>query len=365
MDLPDSIYLHGINLLPEFGPARIAKLTRHYKTFAQAFHATGAAIKNTGLEDSLVKRFLAFRAKLNLHQEYAALVKNGISLITLRDPNYPKLLLEIAKPPPLLYYRGVMNEPDELCLAVVGTRKITNYGKTVIPELISPLVDSGATVVSGMALGIDYEAHRVAINKGRRTVAVLGGGLDDMTIYPRHHVLLAKQIIDQGGALVSEYPIGTPSFKQNFIARNRIIAGMAVATVVVECGLKSGTLITAKYALEQNRSVYAVPGPIYSPQSLGPNNLIKMGAKPMTSASDVLEDLNLTNLARQVEMQKQFGDSKEETAILSLLSFEPVIINELIKKSCLEASVVISTLTFLEMKGKIRNLGGQQYILSR
>jgi DNA processing protein len=164
---------------------------------------------------------------------------------------------------------------------------------------------------------------------------------------------------------MSEYPIGTPPLKHHFIARNRIISGMSVATVVVECNLKSGSLITARYALEQNRTVYAVPGPIYAEQSQGPNNLIKMGAQLVADAKDILEDLNLTHSTQQETAQQLFGDSPAETALLNLLGYEPMHMNALIKTSGISTGDATSALTFLEMKGKIRNLGGQQYILSR
>jgi DNA processing protein len=164
---------------------------------------------------------------------------------------------------------------------------------------------------------------------------------------------------------VSEYPVGTPNFKQNFVARNRIISGLSVATLVVECDLESGSLITAKHALDQNRTVFAVPGPIYSEMSKGPNNLIKMGAKLVTEANDILEDLNLKTLPEQKNILLNFGDTPEETAVLKLLSKNPVNINAIIKETKLEPGQVTSALIFLEMKGRVRNLGGQQYILSR
>jgi DNA processing protein len=216
-----------------------------------------------------------------------------------------------------------------------------------------------------MAFGVDSEAHKQSILKNQRTIAVLGGGLDDKSLYPKHHQLLAQEILDAGGALVSEYPIGTPNFKQNFVARNRIISGLSVATVVIECDLESGSLITAKHALDQNRTVFAVPGPIYSEMSKGPNNLIKMGAKLVTEANDILEDLNLKTLPEQKNIQLNFGDTPEETAVLKLLSKNPININAIIKETKLEPGQVTSALIFLEMKGRVRNLGGQQYILSR
>ncbi len=361
----DSIYLHGLNLMPQFGPARLLQITKNYKTFQEAYFAPKIELSRFGLDEKLIDEFLNLRQKINLEQETEKLAQEQIKLLTFRDKNYPELLLQIPKNPPLLYFKGTIPQADELCVAVVGTRNITNYGRMVVPQLVEPLVNAGAVIVSGMAFGVDSAAHEIAVKKNRRTIAVLGGGLDEHSLYPKHHTLLAQQIINAGGVLLSEYPIGTPNFKQNFVARNRIISGLCVATLIIECDLQSGTLITARHALDQNRQVYAVPGPIYSPQSQGPNNLLKMGAKVITKAEDILDDLNLKTLPQQQEIQSLFGDSQEETTLLKLLSFEPIIINDLIKQSGLEASAVTSALTFLEMKGKIKNLGGQQYVLSR
>lgn len=365
MILDDSLYLHGLNLLPQFGPARLGLLAKRFNSFQNAFKAGEKQLIATGLDAEIVKNFIQLRDKINLEAEAAKLEHEQIKILSFKDVNYPKLLLEIPKNPIILYYKGAMENSDELCVAVVGTRQITNYGRMVVPRLVEPLVDAGAVIVSGMAFGVDSASHNIAIKKQRRTIAVLGGGLDEKSLYPKHHALLAKQILDAGGALLSEYPIGTPNFKQNFVARNRIISGLSVATLIIECDLKSGTLITAKHALDQNRQVYAVPGPIYSPQSQGPNNLIKIGAKLVTTANDILEDLNLQTLPQQQSAQNLLGDSAEETAVLKLLNHEPIIINELIKQSGLEASQVTSALTFLEMKGRVKNLGGQQYVLSR
>ncbi len=361
----ESLYLHGLNLMPQFGPARLNLIAKRFTTFQQAFTASPAELIAAGIDEALAGTFVQLRTKIDLAAEAKKLADENIKILSFRDPAYPKLLLEIPKSPPLLYYKGLMNESEELCLAVVGTRKITGYGRITVPQLVEPLVDAGATIVSGMAFGIDSAAHEIAVKKNRRTIAVLGGGLDEKSLYPKHHALLAKQIIDAGGALLSEYPIGTPNFKQNFVARNRIISGLSVATLVIECDLHSGTLITASHALDQNRTLFAVPGPIYSPQSQGPNNLLKMGAKPATTAADILDDLNLKTLPTQQQNQTLFGDSSEETALLKLISYEPILVNDLIKKSGLSAAAAGTALTFLEMKGKIRNMGGQQYILSR
>ncbi len=365
MIYPDTLYLHGLNLLPQFGPARLAHLSKHFPSFKAAYTATETELLQAGVDLELVRKFINLKASINLEAELEKLEKEHIKILSFKDPSYPKLLLEIPKFPPILYYKGTLGDADELCLAVVGTRQITNYGRTIIPQLLEPLINAGSIIVSGMAYGVDSASHEEAIKKNRRTIAVLGGGLDEPSLYPKHHALLAKRIIDSGGALISEYPIGTPNFKQNFVARNRIISGLSIATLVIECDLQSGTLITAKHALDQNRTVYAIPGPIYSLQSQGPNNLIKMGAKLVTTANDILEDLNLTTLPEQITNQLLFGDSKNETSVLKLLSFEPMLLDTLIKTSGLEAKDVTSALTFLEMKGRIKNLGGQQYILAR
>ncbi len=361
----NALYIHAFNLLPEFGPSRLLKIFKGFKEPKSAFFSDYEGLIKAGIEEKVAESFLNFRDKINLQNEADKLNQAGIQLLSFEDENYPKLLLEIPRFPPLLYFRGKMDANEELCIAVVGSRKITAYGLTIIPDLIGPLVEAGVTIVSGLAFGADSEAHKQATKKNKRTVAVLGGGIDDPSIYPKHHQLLAQEILAAGGALLSEYPMGTPNFKQNFVARNRIISGLSLGTVVTECNLSSGSLITAKYALEQNRQVYAVPGPIYAEMSKGPNNLIKMGAKLITETNDILEDLNLTKLPKQQEIQNSFSDTPTETAILKLLTKEPMNANIIIKSLSLDAGEISSALTFLEMKGKVRNLGGQQYILSR
>ena len=364
-DSNENIYLHALNLLPQLGPARLVRLLKFFGSFQKAYRSSEKELIASGLEPQIAQAIVSHSAKIDLAEEAKKLNQAGIQILTSQDSNYPKLLLEIPKLPPLLYFRGKMKEAEELCIAVVGTRKITTYGRSVIPDLVAPLVNAGAIVVSGMAFGVDSEAHKIAVGRGKRTIAVLGGGLDDASLYPKHHQLLAHEIMEAGGALLSEYPPGTPNFKQHFVARNRIISGLCAATLVVECDLESGSLITAKHALEQNRQVFAVPGPIYSEMSKGPNNLIKMGAKAITEASDVLEDLNLQKLPEEQSNQKLFGDNVAETKLLEIISREPLNVNEIIKLSGLEASEATSTLTMLEMKGRVRNLGAQQYILSR
>ncbi len=336
-----------------------------HNDFKSAFNAKAEQLQQAGLENSIIEEWLKLKSSLDLEKEKEKLDLQNIQIIDFKSENYPKLLLEIPDLPPLLYVRGKMENTEELCVAVVGSRKITTYGRTVTPDLVLPLCRQGATIVSGLAFGVDALAHETAVKAGKRTMAVLGGGVDEQSVYPKHHQLLAQQIIETGGALLSEYPPKTPNLQHHFISRNRIISGMSSATLVVECGLDSGSLITARHALEQNRQVFAVPGPIYSPMSEGPNNLLKMGAKPVTKASDILEDLNIQALPENEEAQNLFDLSVEEKSILAVLSKEPKLLDQLIKDSGLNARLATSALTFLEMKGKVRNMGGQQYILSR
>jgi DNA processing protein len=366
MPITNNLYLHCFNLVPQIGPARILRLAKYFnQDFQLAFSATAKQLTQAGLEPDIIELWLAKKSQVNFEQEQNILKTNQIQLLSYLDTQYPKLLLEISKFPPLLYVRGTLPTNDAVCFSVVGSRKITTYGLSVMPDILNPIIACGAIIVSGMAFGVDGEAHKLALKQHQKTVAVLGGGLDTNSLYPKQHQFLAQEILANQGCLISEYPPFTPNFKQHFIARNRIIAGLSVGTLVIECGLDSGSLITANHALEQNRQIYAVPGPIYASQSQGPNNLIKMGAKLVTSAEDILEDLNLKSLPEELQTQELFSPNPTEQTILTCLSKTPTFINDIIKLSKLSPSEVASTLTFLEMKGKIRNLGGQQYVISR
>lgn len=361
--MDDIIYLHCLNLFPKFGPKRLLMLANFFETHKEAFNAPTNALCAAGLTNDIAEQFSAFRATVSPLQEQENLRVLNIGLLALGDQAYPQLLSEISDPPALLYYRGILPASDGIMLAAIGTRKITTYGRSIVPQIISPLVSAGITVVSGMAYGVDALVHRQAIEQQRPTVAVLGSGIDEKSVYPKEHVLLADEIISAGGCLLSEHAPGTPGFKQNFIARNRIIAGLAIGTLVIECGLKSGSLITAHYALEQNRRVYAVPGQIYAHESQGPNNLLKMGAQPVTEAADILQDLNVTpNLKPETSFT---ATTATEAILIGILTSSPLSSDELVKITGLETSVVSSALSFLEMKGAIKNVGAQQYIRVR
>lgn len=281
-----------------------------------------------------------------------------IQKIILNDRAYPKLLKEIYDPPQELYFLGDLRPEENYPLAVVGTRKISNYGKQVTIDLVRNLAKSGLTIISGLALGVDGLAHQTCLDVGGRTIAVLGSGLNQ--IYPPAHKKLSERIIESGGAVISEYPPDTQPAKWTFPMRNRIIAGMALGVLVIEAPETSGALITARCALDLGREVFAVPGSIYNQNSLGTNQLIKLGAKAVTKADDILDALNLE---LTVDQQREIKPaSKEEKIILEILSKDPTHIDEIIKTSKLEAPIVSSTLVMMEIYGKVKHVGGGTYI---
>ena len=216
----------------------------------------------------------------------------GIQQISILDKIYPKILKAIPTPPKVLFYKGEM-KPEELCLAIVGARLCTSHGKQAAREMSASLAEAGLTIVSGLAFGIDTCAHSAAIKNNKRTIAVLGTGLDEKSIYPKENIWLAHKIIEKGGCLISEYAPGTKATQFSFPQRNRIISGLSVGVLVIEAKEKSGSLITANYAFLQKRKIFAIPGSVYSPISKGTNLLIKQGAKLVDEANDILQELNL------------------------------------------------------------------------
>ncbi len=260
----------------------------------------------------------------------------------------------------MLYVRGDLAPEDEWSVAVVGTRKITPYGREVTHQLCTALARRNITVVSGLARGVDAVAHRAALDAGGRTIAVFACGVD--VVYPSEHRQLAADITSSG-ALISEYPVGSTPDSSNFPARNRIISGVSLGTVVVEAGEKSGALITASRALEQNREVFAVPGSIFGPQSTGTNRLIRdSGAKLVLSVDDVLDELRLQMAPQQMEMRLLLPANEIESTLHALLGPEPVHIDALIRASNLPAAEVSSALVMMELKGLARAAGGMTYV---
>ena len=288
-------------------------------------------------------------------------MQDPIKKITIEDKSYPKLLREIKNPPSVLYYLGRLPKPEENCFGIVGTRMASIYGKQVSFEIAADLAEAGLTVVSGLAPGIDTFCHQAVVEKNKRTIAVLGTGLDEKSIYPQSNIKLARKILKKGGCLISEYPAGTSGSKFTFPQRNRIISGLSLGILVIEAKQKSGALITANFAFEQKRNVFAVPGPIHSSNSKGPHYLIKRGAKLVENSNDILKELDLP----QKEKNSIFkGENKRENLILEVLKEETLYIDKIIEKTKLPASQVSSTLAILEIQGKVRNLGANTYAIS-
>lgn len=284
-----------------------------------------------------------------------------IKTITIKDKKYLELLKKIINPPEILYVRGELN-PNEQCFAVVGTRMCSPYGKQVALEIAGDLAEAGLIIVSGLAPGIDTFAHTAAVERNKRTIAVLGTGLDEKSIYPQSNLKLAQRILETGGCLISEYPPGTPGSKFTFPQRNRIISGLSFGVLVVEAKQKSGALITADWAKKQGRKIFAVPGPVHSLNSKGPHYLIKTGTKLVENANDILKELNLLEITKPGNV---VGENKEENLILATLKEGALDIDKIIEKTKLPASIVASTLAILEIKDKVRNLGRNIYAINR
>jgi DNA processing protein len=361
----DLKYWVAISRCPKIGAIRLVKLFNFFHSMEEAWRASFSELQRAGLDESIVHDFLAQKMIVNPDTEWEKLVKENISVLTINDPGYPKLLKEIWNPPAILYVRGVLPPDNEYNLAVVGTRKISIYGRQLASLLTGELVQNGFNIISGLALGVDALAHQTTVRLGGKTIAVLGSGIDSESIYPAGNRFLASEIIKTGGAIISEYPLGTLALPGNFPLRNRIVSGLALGTLVIEAAEESGALITAQCALEQNREVFAVPGSIFNPTSAGPNKLIKMGAKAVTSTKDILETLNLAAAADFMQNKKILPSSPEEKKIMSNLSTEPLHIDKLIAASGLDAAKIGAILTLMEMKGMVKNLGGMNYVIGK
>ncbi|MFA5175043.1 MAG: DNA-processing protein DprA [Patescibacteria group bacterium] len=346
---------------PKITYTRYRKLTAYFSDLKKAWEAEIADLAKAGLEEDIANEFLLWRDNFSLSEMEEKMDAEGIFGISIQNKNYPRLLKEIADPPFVLFVRGKLPSEDMPSVAVVGTRACSNYGRQTAFDIAGELAGQGAAIISGLALGIDGIAHEAALQNQGITVAVLGSGVDREHVYPSFHKNLSEKIIEQGGALVSEYPPGFEPTRYSFPARNRIIAGLSLGTLVVEAPEESGALITAKCALDYNREIFAIPHQIRSRGGIGPNNLIKMGARLVTEASDIVDALNLYNLKQITDNRKILPSTPEEEKILSLLTREPIHIDALAKASGLDSSKINSTLALMEMKGKLKNMGGMMY----
>jgi DNA processing protein len=353
----------ALNLVPHVGPATFALLLEHFGTAKRALKAPLRELQEiSGVGGATAEAIRSFPAEEVLRRELEVMEREGAHFLTLKDPEYPAPLRHIPHPPPVLCARGEWIESDQKAVAIVGSRNASPYGLGVAERLASELAVRGITIVSGMARGIDAAAHRGALKAGGRTIAVFGSGLDVM--YPKEHRRLAKEI-GGAGALFSEFPFGTQPLQSNFPQRNRLISGLSLGVVVVEAALDSGALITAHYALEQGREVFAVPGPIAHRLSRGCHRLIKEGAKLTESWEDVLEELKVHPLpATEVPsfVTTLPPVEGEEERVLQVLGEEPLHIDTIIAGSGLSAGAVAASLLSLEMKGWIKQLSGKAFV---
>jgi DNA processing protein len=362
MSSVDLKYWVGFTLVPGIGRVRLGQLESHFGSVEDAWKASASELRASGLDSSSVKSILSARPSIDLDGELEKMERLGVRAFTCNDPGYPARLKEIYDYPPVLYVRGSIASQDEWCLAIVGTRRATVYGKQVTGEFVTDLARSKITIVSGLARGVDTVAHLAALEAGGRTLAILASGLD--IVYPAENASLARRVIENG-ALISEYPLGTKPRADNFPRRNRIMSGLSLGTLVIEAGESSGALITAQMALEQNREVFAVPGSILSPASRGTNKLIQEGAKLVMDYTDILEELNLMTVERQIEMKELIPATETESTLLKQVRAEPTHIDEICRASGLPASTVSSTLTMMELKGMVKQVGAMNYSLAR
>jgi DNA processing protein len=373
----EGIYWLALSLTAGLGPTRIKKLIEHYGTAERVFEATLTELEATGMRAVSAQSIATGKSLELAREECGKATEAGARILALSDPEYPSRLKEIYDPPVILFVKGSVEVLAQPGIAMVGTRHPTPYGSGMAERLSTDLAARGLVIISGLARGIDTASHRGAVSAKGKTVAILGTGIDVM--YPKENTRLTEQIIALGGALVSEFPVGTFPAPQNFPIRNRIISGMSAGVLVVEAAEYSGTRITSRLALEQNRDVYAVPGNVTNKNSWGPNTLIKQGAKLVATWEDVWEELpsevqaalsvaQIQSLGLEPETGSLFPDdavSPHEKKILRLLKAdESTQIDELVEllENEMSPSEIFAALFELELNGKIRQMPGKNFV---
>ena len=388
----------ALSQVPRLGAARFRMLEAHFGgDMERAWDAPLRDLRAAGVGGAVARAIAEARQSIVPHRELERLAEAGVEALAWHDARYPERLREIADAPPVLYVRGALPVPDEPAVAVVGTRRPTDYGYRVTTDLCAALAGRGITVVSGLALGIDARAHKSTLDAGGRTVAVLGNGLD--TVYPRENLRLAERIVAEGGAVVSEFALGVRPEASNFPRRNRIISGMTLGTLITEAGETSGTRWTVYHALEQNREIFCVPGSIYSETSKLTNRLIREGAKLVNNVNDILVEIGLDATERQIPLELDRTGSRltpsgdiagnefdtatvatsdnpvqweqvsvesadpEEAELLQHVTKDPIHIDDLARVSEMPIMQVSSLLTMLELKGLVQQAGTMHYRL--
>jgi DNA processing protein len=358
----ERLFWIGFNLIKGIGAVRLQALLEHFGELSTAWQAPAFELEQAGLGPKIIQNLLQVRRQVDLPLIMAEIEEKGIQVLTWQDEKYPARLKEINQPPPVLYLKGSYELEDAWAVAVVGTRHITAYGRQIAEEIGSFLGNHGITVISGLARGVDAVAHTAALDAGGRSLAILGCGVD--RIYPPENKRLAEKLCEAGG-LISDYAPGTPPDSANFPPRNRIISGLGLATVVIEAGMQSGAMITATFAAEQGREVFAVPGNIHAPQSAGTNHLIQEGARPLLTPQDILSALELTCVEEKIESRRSLPADPTESRIITEMGLEPVHADELSARLDLPIESVSASLTVMELKGLVRQVGGMSYVAVR
>ncbi|MEK7517340.1 MAG: DNA-processing protein DprA [Patescibacteria group bacterium] len=364
-------YWLGFSIFSGIGPMKFKKLLERFGSAKDAWEASKSDLEEV-VGEKLAERFNKFRNEFSI-SDYAAKVQSkNVSFLTLEDKEYPSLLSQIKNPPFVLYVKGdkkilkqVQDDSENRrYIAVVGTRRTTQYGREVTALLTQELVAAGFTIVSGLAIGVDAISHKTAIENSGKTIAVLGCGVD--CCYPSANQHIYNSIVKSSGCILSEYPLGTRPTKGSFPSRNRIIAGLSIGVLVTEGAEDSGSLITADYARKFGRPVFAVPGPITSGMSKGPYKLIQRGAKLVTKAEDILKEFKIQNSKGKITTQnsKVNDATKEEMEILKLLQNEPLHFDELVRRTRFDSSKIGALLSLMEIKGLIKGLESGQFSIT-
>lgn len=354
----DKKYVVWLSSVPGIGSKSCLNLIGYFGSAENVYRSSFSELMNSGAIREKTARIITERKNINVINEYLKIVKEkNIKVYTIFENGYPENLKNIYDPPPVLYIKGEILEEDSFAVGIVGSRKASDYGLKTAHRIASRLAELGITIVSGMALGIDSAAHKGALAAKGRTIAVFACGLKH--VYPMTNFRLSQEI-QNSGAIITEYPFDTEAIASQFPARNRIISGMSLGVIVVEAGEKSGSLITADFALEQGREVFAVPGNITSPNSKGANELIKSGAKLVNRIEDIIEELNLNlicNIKSNIRNSEGSDISAEEGRILDFLKSGGACGDEIAAATKLKPGKVMAVLTMLEMKGLIQQVG--------
>lgn len=359
MDTKELQYLLVLHSIEGLGPSRIKKLFDYFGSFESTWNARISEYSRFKFPEKLIENLKIAKKSVDPFEYFSRLSENEIKIITIFDKNYPSLLKEIVGAPMIIYYKGeITDEILSNCFGVVGTRKPTGYGRVVTEKLTRELVEAGLTIVSGLARGVDTVAHSAAIDCGGKTLAVLGGGL--FQIFPSENIRLAEKITAGFGAVLTEFPPSYPHLAGNFPARNRIISGLSKGVLVTEAAEDSGSLITARLALEQNREVFAVPGPITSSMSEGTSILLKEGAKLVSSAQDILDELGIKPKSK-IDLSS-VDLTNEEVGVLELIKDESKHVDEIARELKKKVADTSSILLKLEIMGIVKNLGAGNYI---